>query len=113
MGTIVRDLRRLLEKVLQCERDESGKHIRYRFVVNGRLVAQTHYSHSWRGNEQIDDKMLKNQAEQMRCNLKTWKLLLLGQASKQDYLGELLKGGHISQVEYDELCGKSSNPGVK
>lgn len=105
MGTIVRDLKRLLEKDLRCECDESGKHIRYRFIVNGRTVGQTHYSHSWRGTEQIDNTMLIRQAKEMRCSLSTWKSLLQGKASsKKDYFEELLDGGHISREEYDDLC---------
>ncbi|SRR6266566_9566275 len=108
MGTSVRDLKYLLETVLQCECDESRSHIRYSLKVNGRIVAQTHYSHSWRGNKQIDDSMLSLQAKEMRCSNRTWKLLLLGQTSKEVYFKELLQRGHISQEEFNVLCSGGS-----
>lgn len=114
MGISVKDLRRLLEKVLQCERDETGKHIRYRFKVNGRTVGQTHYSHSWGDSEQIDNIMLNLQAKEMKCSSSAlWKKLLSGQASKEDYFTDLLKNGHISQEEFDILCrrGNASTKG--
>lgn len=107
MGTTLKDLRRLLEKSLQWERDDSGKHIRYRFIVNGRTVAETHYSHSWGGSEQISDKMLIQMAKEMRCDLKTLKSLLQGnESSIKDYYKGLFQRGHISQKEYNDLCGK-------
>lgn len=104
MGTTIKDLRYLLEQVLQCERDESRSHIYYFLRVNGRIVAQTHYSHSWRGNTQIDDSMLSKQAQEMRCSNRTWKLLLQGRASKEDYFKDLLQRGHITQQEFEKLC---------
>src|SRR5947209_3181564 len=109
MGTSLKDLRNLLEKFLQWERDDSGKHIRYRFIVNGRTVAETHYSHSWSGNQQIDNKMLMKMASEMRCSLGTLKSLLQGKASKKDYYEELFKRGHISQEEYIDLCRKANS----
>jgi hypothetical protein len=113
MPASVKDLRHLLERVLQCERDESRSHIFYYLKVNGRIIAQTHYSHSWRGNTQIDDSMLSKQAQEMRWSNKTWKLLLQSRASKEDYFRELLQKGHISQEEFDVLCrrGNSTNKG--
>lgn len=113
MGASVKDLRFLLETVLRCERDESRSHIRYFLKVNGRIVAQTHYSHSWRGNTQIDDSMLSKQAQEMRCSNKTWKLLLQSRASKEDYFRELLQKGHINQEEFEILCrrGNSTHKG--
>jgi len=58
-----------------------------------------------RGNSQIDDSMLSLHAKQMRCSKRTLKKLLSDQASKEDYFKELLQGGHISQEEYNVLCG--------
>lgn len=106
MGVSVRDLRYLLENVLQCERKDAGDHIRYTFIVNGRVVARTKYSHSWRGNMQINDAMLSLMARQMLCSNRTWKSLLLGKVSKEAYFRELLQNGHISQEEFDMLCEK-------
>lgn len=106
MGTSLRDLQYLLEKVLRCERVDAGKHIRYYFKVNGRVVAQTHYSHSWRGNTQIDNSMVSMQAREMRCSTKTWRLLLEGKVSKEAYFQELFQSGHISQEEFDDLRKK-------
>ena len=106
MGASVKDLRYLLETVLQCERNEAGNHIRYMFKVNDRIVARTKYSHSWRGNMQINDSMLSLMARQMQCSNRTWKLLLLGQLPKEAYFRELLQNGHISQEEFEGLCGK-------
>lgn len=112
MGTSVRDLRYLVEKVLRCECDETGDHIRFALKVNGRVIAKTKYSHSWRGSKQIDDSMLSKQAADMRCSNRTWKLLLSGQASKEVYFKELLKNGHINQKENDILC-TGGNPTKK
>lgn len=109
MGTSLRDLQYLLERVLRCERDNTGKHVRYFFKVNGRVVAQTHYSHSWRGNTQLDNSMLSMQAKEMRCSLKTWRLLLEGRASKEAYFRELRQNGFISQQEFDDLSRENSN----
>ena|SRR5579884_906883 len=104
MGTSINDLRNLLERVLRCERDDSGDHIRYTLKVNGRVVAKTKYSHSWRGSTQISAAMLSKQASDMRCSNKLWKALLQGRASKEDYFRELLQNGHITPEEYDILC---------
>ncbi|SRR6266705_2388937 len=106
MGTSVRDLEYLLRKVLGCERDETRDHIYYTLRVNGRIVARTKCSHSWRGNKQLSDSMLSHIAEQMNCSNKTWKAFLLGNATKKDYFKELLEKGNISQEEFDNLCGK-------
>jgi hypothetical protein len=103
MGASVRDLKCLLE-TLGCECDESGDHVRYTLKVNGRIVAKTKYSHSWRGNMQISDIMLNLQVKQMQCSHRTWKLLLLGQAPKELYFKELLQNGFISRKEFDDLC---------
>ena len=109
MGTSLKDLRNLLEKILGWERDDSGKHIRYRLIVNGRTVAETHYSHSWRGTDQIDNTMLFKMAKEMRCSLGTLKSLLQGkESSKIDYYEELFRAGHISRKECDDLCGKGN-----
>lgn len=104
MGISVRDLKYFLETILQCERDDSGDHSRYFLRVNGRIVAQTHYSHSWRGNKQIDDSMLSLQAKQMRCSNRTWKMLLTGKATKEDSFKELFEKGYINKEEFDILC---------
>ena len=107
MGISLKDLRYLLEKFLQWECDDSGKHIRYRLIVNGRTVAETHYSHSWRGSEQIGNEMLMRMAKEMRCSLKTLKSLLQGhESSKKEYYEELFRGDHISRKECDDLCSK-------
>src|SRR5260370_6975901 len=106
MGTSVRDLEYMLEKVLGFERDEKGGHIHYGLIVNGRPVAKTKLSHSWRSNTEISDQMLSLMAKQMRCSNKMWKALLLGNATKEDYFRELLANGYINQEEFDSLSGK-------
>jgi|SRR5579883_1382045 hypothetical protein len=110
MSITIRDLRYLLETMLQCERNDAGDHIRYTLKVNGRVVARTKYSHSWRGSMQISDAMISLIAKQMQCSSRTWKMLLLGQASKETYFRELLQNRHISKEEFDTLCGKGSDP---
>jgi hypothetical protein len=102
MGTSVKDLEYLLTRVLNYE-IETGHHIRYTLKVNGRIVAITRRSHSWRGSTQIDKKMISNIAEQMKCSDKTLKLLLQCNATKEDYLKELLQKGEITQAEFDIL----------
>jgi hypothetical protein len=104
MGTSVKDLESLLKRVLGCERDETRDHIYYTLRVNGRMVARTKCSHSWRGNKQLSDSMLSKIAEQMQCSNKTWKAFLLGTATKEDYFKELLDRGHITQEEFKSLC---------
>lgn len=105
MSMILQDLKDLLEKDLRWEYDKSGTHPRYRFIVNGKTVAATHYSHSWRGSTQISYSMMTRIADQMHCDLKTLKSLLRGDKSaKKDYYKGLLQRGHITQEECDELC---------
>jgi len=71
------------------------------------LKEGTHYSHSWRGNTQIDNQMLNLIAKEMRCSLRTLKSLLQDKKPPiHDYFEELLQGNHISQEEYIELCKK-------
>lgn len=98
MGTSLRDLRTLLETVLQFDRDESRNHIRYFLWVNDRVVAETHYSHSWRGSTQIDDSTVSKQSRQLKCSSPK-----AGEAGRKDYLDDLLKNKHISQEEFDTL----------
>jgi hypothetical protein len=104
MGTSVKDLEYLLQRVLGCERDETRDHIYYTLRVNGRTVARTKCSHSWRGNKQLSDSMLSKIAGQMQCSNKTWRAFLLGNATKEDYFKELLEKGHITQEEFNSLC---------
>lgn len=106
MGKALKDLKYLLEKILQWDYDKSGRHPRYRFIVNDRIVAATHYSHSWSGNVQISDTMLTQIAREMHCDLKTLKSMLQGnESSIKDYYKGLVQRGHLSQKEYDDLCG--------
>ena len=91
----------------QWEYDKSGTHPRFRFILNNRIVAETHYSHSWRDNTQISYDMMKLIAEQMYCDMKTLKSLLRGDKSaKDDYYKGLLQRKRITQEEYDALCQK-------
>ena len=110
MGISLKDLKSFLETVLHCECEESRGHTRYIFKVNGRVVAETHYSRSWRSSTQIDDSTVSKQARQMKCSPSIWRRLLAGQASKEDYFRDLLKNEHISQDEFDLLCGQNPNP---
>ena len=104
MSTSINDLRRLLESILGFEY-ESGDHVRYVLRVNGLIVARTKFSHSWRGNQQIDASILSLQARQLHCSNGTLKKLLSGTLEKQDYFRELLKGGHITQDDFDSMFG--------
>jgi len=103
MGTSVKDLEYLLTKVLGFEYDKTGHHVYYILKTNGRTVARTRRSHSWRSSIQLDKKMISNIADQMKCADKTLKLLLQGKATKEDCLKELLQKGHISQQEFDSF----------
>lgn len=106
MGMILQDLKDLLEKDLHWDYDKSMRHPRYRFIVNGRTVAETHYSHSWRDRTQINYDMMSLIAEQMHCDMKTLKSLLRGDKSaKKDYYKGLLQRGLLNQKECDTLCG--------
>jgi hypothetical protein len=105
MGTTLKDLKFFLEIILQCEHEEGGKHTKYFFKVNGRVVAWTFYSRSWKSSTQIDDSIVSKQAKQMKCSSpKLWRRLLAGQASKEEYFQDLRDNGHISQEEYLILC---------
>ncbi len=106
MSISVSDLKRLLENVLGCEAESGKDHVRYVLKVNGKIIARTKFSHSWRRSEQISETMLRLQAQQMHCSTKTWKLLLQGLLKKEAYFKELLQGNFINQSEYDILCDK-------
>ena len=109
MGTTLKDLKNFLEKVLQCEREEGRRHTKYFLKVNGRIVASTFYSRSWKNSTQIDDSTVKLQAKEMKCSSSIlWKSLLAGQASKDEYFRDLRDHGHISEEEYNILCGKGN-----
>src|SRR5260370_37176346 len=84
MGTTLKDLKFLLEMVLQCEREEGRRHTkyflwscltdavrrraaslarpiaRYFLKVNGRIVAWTFYSRSWKSSTEIDDSTVSD-----------------------------------------------------
>jgi hypothetical protein len=109
MGTTLKDLKVLLEKVLQCEREEGRRHTQYFLKVNGRIVASTFYSRSWKGSTQIDDSILNLVAKEMKCSSTgLWKRLLVGQVTKDRYFQDLRDHGHITQEEYEILCGKGN-----
>lgn len=110
MGITLKDLKFLLEMVLQCEREEGRRHTKYFLKVNGRIVAWTFYSRSWKSSTQIDDSTVSNQARQMKCSSpKLWRRLLAGQATKDEYFQDLRDNGHISQQEYDVLCRRGNS----
>lgn len=105
MGKSVKDLEYVLRVVLGFECEDAKDHVRFVLKINGKIVARTKYSHSWRGNEQISDNLLSLIAKQMHCSNKTLKDLLGRQLKQQDYLSELLKNGYIDQADFDSLMG--------
>lgn len=109
MSISINDLKRLLETILGCEPESGRDHVRYVLKVNGKIIARTKFSHSWRGSQQISETILRLQAQQMHCSTKTWKLLLQGRLKKEEYFKELLQGKFIDQSEFDILCGKESS----
>jgi hypothetical protein len=102
MSTSINDLRRLLESVLGFEY-ESGDHVRYVLRVKGKIIARTKFSHSWRGNHQIDDCILSLQAKQLHCSNQILKGLLRGSLGKKDYFKELLRQSLITQDDFESL----------
>lgn len=107
MGTTLKDLKDLLEKVLQCQLEEGRRHTQYFLRVNDRIVASTFYSRSWTKSTQIDDKILGNVAKEMKCSsLGLWKKLIAGQVPREKYFEDLRDHRHITPEEYDILCGK-------
>ena len=106
MGTTLKDLRILLERVLQCELEEGRRHTQYFLKVNGRIVASTFYSRSWKSSTQVDDSIVSMVAKEMKCSSTgLWKKLLLGQVSKERYFQDPRDHGHITLEEYHILCG--------
>lgn len=105
MGTSVSDLEYVLASILGFER-ENGDHVRYVLVINGKIIARTKFSHSWRGNSQIDVRILAMQARQLHCPSAMLRELLRGQFGKEDYFKELLQQGLINQDEFDMACKK-------
>ncbi len=91
MSISINDLIHIVETVLGCERGKGGDHVRYFLKVNGRTIGSLKYSHSWRGNYQIDDTILALQARSMQCSPKTWKQLLQGRVTGEAYFRELLE----------------------
>src|SRR5260370_40265585 len=55
-------LKHVAKAVLGCELEDDGDHIRFNLIVNGRVIANFKYSHSWRGNFQIPEVILHSQA---------------------------------------------------
>lgn len=107
MGTTLKDLKDLLEKVLQCQLEEGRRHTQYFLKVNDRIVASTFYSRSMTKSTQIDDKILGDVAKEMKCSsLGLWKKLLVGQVTREKYFEDLRDHGHITPEEYEILCGK-------
>src|SRR5260370_37599331 len=103
MSTSVNDLEYVLAVVLGFEREDAKDHVRFVLKVNGKIVARTKYSHSWRGNKQIGDNMLPLIANQIHCSNKTLKGLLGKRLGRQDYFKEILGNGLIDQADFDSL----------
>lgn len=103
MGTSVNDLIKILNSVLGFDLESGGDHVRYSLKVNGKIVARTKFSRSWRKNQQIDDSILSLQARQMHCSAGTLKGLLQGKLKKEHYFKELLDRGLVTQEDYDFL----------
>ncbi len=114
MSTTINDLIRVLGSILGYELEKSGDHVRYVLRVNGRIIARTKFSHSWRGNQQISEPILHAIAKQMHCSTKTLKLLLQGRLERETYFRELLDGKVLEQSEFDILLGRANkNPDTK
>jgi hypothetical protein len=90
MGTCVNDLVYVLDSVLGFKREAARDHVRYVLIVNGKIIARTNFSHSWRGNQQIDDSILSLQAKQLHCSSKTLK----------GYCGNSWEAKHILRKSY-------------
>lgn len=101
MGICVRDVKYVALTVLGCQLENEGDHVRYNLIVNGRMIANFKYSHSWRGNFQIPEVILHKQAQSMHCSLQTWKLLVQGRVTKEKYFRGLLEKQHINQSEFE------------
>lgn len=109
MGTTLKDLKSFLERVLRCELEEGRRHTQYFLKVNGRIVASTFYSRSWKSSTQVDDSIMKLVAKEMKCSsVGLWKKLLVGQVSKEKNFEDLRDHGHITHEEYNILCGKGN-----
>ncbi len=114
MGITLKDLRFLLVRVLQCELEEGRRHTQYFLRVNGRIVASTFYSRSWKSSTQIDDSNMNLVAKEMKCSsIGLWKRLLVGQVSKERYFQDFRDHGHISDEEYNILCGRGNTTTTK
>ena len=109
MGISIKELKHVAEAVLGCEREKDADHVRYILRVNKRIIGNFKYSHSWRGNFQVPDKILGLQAKTMNCSAKTWKQLLQGNLTKEEYFTELLERNVINQAEFDVLCKKEES----
>lgn len=103
MSTSINDLIRVLSVTLGFECEDAKDHVRYVLRINGKIIARTKFSHSWRGSHQIDDSILSLQAKQMHCSNKTLKGLLRKQLGKQDYFLEILENSLIDQVDFDTI----------
>ncbi len=76
--------------------------------INGKIIARTKFSRSWRGKQQISEPIQHAQTKQMHCPSRTLKLLLQGCLNKKEYLRELLEGQVITHIEFNLLCGEGS-----
>lgn len=94
------DFDEIVEHVLGCKQG-GPNHRKWQFYIGGRLIAWTMRSHGLRKSAQLSDRTLKEMADEMRCSLGLWKRLLNGQATRQDYLNELLSRGVITAEQRD------------
>ena len=88
------ELERLLEYDLGFERDERHHHW-FTLSVAGKVVAATSTSHSTKVRT-IDDNLLGKIARyDLHTSVGFLKELLRGRKTREDYLAELRRGGHL------------------
>src|SRR5260370_35155303 len=104
------DFDRVVEHVLGCT-PHPRSHLKWQFKIQGRLVSWCMRSHGLRRSAQLSERNLSEMANQMRCSTGVWKRLLNGQATRTDYLNELLSRDVITREQYDSALREFATVG--
>jgi hypothetical protein len=102
------DFDRVVEHVLGCTAHPKN-HLKWQFYIGGKLIGYTMRSHSLRRSDQLSDRTLGEMAREMRCSTGLWKRLLNGQATRKDYLDDLVARGIIDQAQRETALREFDN----
>jgi len=85
----VRKMRQALLDKLKCVEEPGRKHVHYKLILSGKLIAQTHMSRTWK--KDIADDMVTQMARQLYLNTAQLKKVVECPWDLDDYK-KVLKG---------------------